>query len=179
MFLFSCGGGDAAETGSHLYYPVEEVVNAQSDSLQKTTDPWVKTVLDDEGTEEKTIPGNEILWKTELALFSDLNPNKKAYAGKFRIDTTLTEDGYNVTYGSDAIKLQMLTLCFLEDSSLKAIYGDLITSNLFYSSSYQLSLVPYRAFSINGTQTLKFFNTEKVFSVSWVRQMANTPTLTR
>lgn len=179
MFLFACGSGkeDLGDTG--LYYPVEAVVKAQADSLQKTTDTWVKTVLDDEGSEEKNIKANEVEWKTELALFNDLNPNKKAYAGKFRTDTTLTEDGRNVTYTSGDLKLKMLTVCLREDGSLKAIYGDLITSNMFYASSYQLSLVPYRAFSINGTQTLKFFNTEKIFSVSWVRQMADSPTLTR
>lgn len=178
MLLFSCGETDQT-ADTNLYYPVEAVVTAQSDSLKKTSDTWVKTVLDDESTEEKRITANDVEWATELAMFTELNPNKKAYAGKFRTDTTLTEDGQNVTYTSDALKLQMLTVCLREDGSLKAIYGDLNTSNLFYASHYQLSLVPYKAFSINGTQTLKFFNTQKVFSVSWVRQLADSPALIR
>lgn len=171
LFLVSCGDSKKETSDTDLYYPVQQVLDQQVDSLKKTSDVWLKTVTDDEGNQQKTLIADSVDWKTELALFYDLNPNKKAYAGKFRIDTSLADgDDKLITYTADGLKLAMLNIRIDGNGDPKAIYGDLNTSNLFYDSQYQLSFIPYRAFGINATQNLHFFESAKVFSVTWTKQ---------
>lgn len=178
--LFSCKDGNINnnDNGStDLYFPVEKLVQAQADSLKKTGDVWVKTVNNDDEYETKKLVAKDVDWKIELALFFDLTPNKKAYAGKFNIDTAVKENEKIITYHAADLKLSMLTVVQNNDGSVRAIYGDLSSTNLFYHSDYELSLVPYKAFAISGKQTLAFFNSEKNFSIQWIKEMPDSTTL--
>ena len=172
LALFSsCVGDDnKKEDSADIYYPVEKVVQAQVDSLKKSPETWIKTVDENGKTETKKIIAKDTEWKTELAILYDLTPNKNAYAGKFKIDSVTKENQTIITYQSTDLKLSMLTIIKNNDGSLKAIYGDLDNSNLFYHSHYEISLVPYTAFAISGRQTLAFFNSQELFSIQWVKE---------
>ena len=176
LFLFSCGTDDKKAGNSDLYFPVEKLLDQQIDSLNKSDDTWKKKVTENGKEEEKDIVAKDLSWKTELAMFYDLTPNKNAYAGKFKIDTAFKENENIITYESDNLKLAMLMIRQNKDGSVKAIYGDLRNQNLFYSSYYELSFIPNNAFMISGRQTLAFFNSEKDFSVSWVREKTDSAT---
>lgn len=177
FFLYSCNNEDTNTGESDMYYPVEKVVKEQIDSLKKNGDTWKKTVINNFEDEEKSILSKDVDWKTELALFSELNPNKKAYLGKFNVDTAFNEYENVITYTSPNIKLSMLTIILNKDGSLRAIYGDLNSSNLFYQSTYQLSFVPNKAYGIAGKQTLAFFNSEENFQIQWIKQFPDSLSL--
>ena len=176
LFLFSCGTENKTVENSDLYFPVEKLLEQQIDSLNKSNDNWIKTVQENGKTEEKKINAKELTWKTELAMFYDLTPNKNAYAGKFKVDTVFKEDENIITYESENLKLAMLIIRQNKDGSTKAIYGDLRNQNLFYSSYYELSFVPNSAFMITGRQILAFFNSKKEFSISWVKEKTDSTT---
>lgn len=169
VMLFSCVDSDKKAGHSDLYYPVEKLVDVQIDSLKKSSGTWKKTVDDDGALETKTLAAKDIDWETELAMFYDLTPNKNAYAGKFQIDTVIKPDGKTITYSSVNLKLTQLVIHENNDGNV-AIYGDIQNSNVFYTSYYQLDFVPYKAFAISGVQTLNFFNSQKKFTVSWIKE---------
>lgn len=172
MFLFSCGGKDGNGAEADLYFPTEKTLADQVDSLGRSADMWTKTVAESGKNEAKTVAAKDIDWGTELAMFHDLNPNKKAYVGKFTVQTETPDSIKMTTYTSADLKLKSLVVLQNADETVKAVYGDLETSNLFYNSSYKLSLVPYKAFAIEGMQKLNFFNTQRNFSIVWLK---NTP----
>jgi hypothetical protein len=179
LFLFSCGTGDKNVGNNDLYFPIEKLLDQQIDSLHKSNDVWKKRVEENGKEEEKDIIAKDVTWKTELAMFYDLTPNKNAYAGKFKIDTAFKEDENIITYESDDLKLAMLIIRQNKDGSTKAVYGDLRNQNLFYSSYYELSFIPNNAFMISARQTLAFFNSEKEFSISWVKEKTDSVTTVR
>jgi len=176
LLLFSCGTDDKKVGDSDLYFPVEKLLDQQIDSLNKSNDTWKKRVTENGKEEEKAIVAKDATWKTELAMFYDLTPNKNAYAGKFKIDTVFKENENIIMYESDNLKLAMLMIRQNKDGSVRAIYGDLRNQNLFYSSYYELSFVPNSAFMISGRQTLAFFNSQKDFSISWVKEETDSAT---
>lgn len=172
--IFSCGDNNhASGSTAPAYYPVEKFIADEIDSLYPTTDIWVKTVSSESDNETSALSANKVDWKTELALFYDLAPNKKGYAGKLKIDTTIKDSITTVTYTSADQKLRMLTIMFDKNNHIKAIYGDLVVTNLFYRSMYELSFIPDKAYAINGKQTMAFFGSEEQFSIQWIKEPKN------
>lgn len=177
VMLFSCAGKDEKVGHSDLYFPVEKLVEAQVDSLKKSSDIWKKTVVENGNTETKNITAKDLDWKTELTLFYDLTPNKNAYIGKFKIDTVTKADENIITYTSNNLKLSSLVIRQASDGTVKAIYGDIKNSNIFYTSYYKLDIVPYQAFMITGEQSLRYINSTEQFSISWIKEQSDSVTV--
>jgi len=166
--LFSCGGDDAEYKNSSLYFDVKRYMTEQTDSLKKSDGVWIKTVTSGETPEEKTTHANELDWATELALFNEADLNKKAYAGKFKIDSD-TGTG-RVVYTSDGLKIKNVTVSRDSSAKLPRLESQLEISNLFYESEYHLKAQPYQQYEISGSQKIRWFGTSRAFHIVWKKQ---------
>ncbi len=143
-------------------------MSTQADSLSGSRTAYRKTVRSGEGGEESAVKtAAEWDWKKEFALFSEADLQKKAYAGKFTVDSVLSEGKKTVRYTSENTKIRLVKLLFEEAAVLPELEALIQTGNLFYRSEYRLHAIPYNHYRIEGKQEVFFPASVKTFSVDW------------
>lgn len=121
-----------------------------------------------DGKEEVFVrPASASDWKKEFALFLEADLHKKAYAGKFRVDSLVSEGEKMVHYTSDDTKIRRVDLLFADDAALPALEALIQTGNLFYRSEYRLKAQPYERYEAEGKQEVFLPYSLKTFSVIW------------
>ncbi len=110
---------------------------------------------------------DKLNWEKEFSLFFEADLRKKAYAGKFRVDSTFTTGKRTLRYTSEKTKIKSVQLHFSEGSALPDFEALIKTGNLFYRSEYRLQAKPYVRYRVEGKQEVFFPASEKTFTVEW------------
>jgi len=167
FFLFSCGSN--TETFSEKpYFDIKSYISKQADSLKKQESVWSKKVVTEGRTEEKTFTAEDAEWNTELALFLEADLNKKAYQGKFEIDSSEMLKSKTVRYRSSQTKVKEFDIrYFNEDRSWPGISCKISKENLFYQSEFELISEPFQYYSYKGFQKIKGWGKPKEFQITW------------
>jgi hypothetical protein len=142
--------------------------SAQADSLSKSAAVWRKAVRS-AGEKEEILEtsADKLNWKKEFSLFFEADLRKKAYAGKFTVDSAFTTGKRTLRYTSEKTKIKSVTLHFLEGSAWPDLEALIQTGNLFYRSEYRLEAKPYLRYRVQGRQEVFFPASEKTFTVEW------------
>jgi hypothetical protein len=167
FFVLSCS--PHAETVSEKpYFDIKSYISKQADSLQKQESVWSKTVITGGKTEEKKFTAKDAQWNTELALFLEADLNKKAYQGKFEIDSSDLQKSKSVRYRSSQTKVKEFDIrYFNEDRSWPGISCKISKENLFYQSEFELISEPFQYYSCKGFQKIKGWGRPKEFEITW------------
>ena len=167
-FLGLSGCSDQAagpQTGETAYFDVAGFVNDQIAELKKEPVKLQKTVgLTSEKQETQTV--NDPEWETELALFREIDLNKKALAGSYTETKTLLPEGEKLLYtlnedtSAPIVSLEVRKNKQNQVTSLQAVYKQ--KNTLFYNREIRTlktdSQQKIRSYQIGGVQKVLLFD---------------------
>ena len=163
--LTACEDAPTEKVADQAYFDVPGFVKAQTVRLEKENAAVQKTVgLEPEKPETQT--QTNVNWQTELALFQEIDLNKKALQGLYTETKTLLPTGQKLLYTSAAnndapIKqLEILTDKDQQVTQLRAIYEQ---QNALFFNREERALQTneqgrLKAFAITGVQKVLLFD---------------------
>lgn len=168
LFLFSCENKNSTDLNSgSSYFDIKSYLKAQTDSLQRDESIWLKTVKSGEKSEEKNYVANSLQWETELAMFLDADLNKKSYAGKFSIDSSINQSSRTIRYTSEKTKIKEFTVVYTDSETWPEITCRMQNKNVFYQSEYQIKAKPFAYYNCSGNQEISGWGESKKFDITW------------
>ena len=164
--LTGCADQPEATRGEQaMYFDVPGFIDTQVAGLEKEPVSLKKTV-GLEGKKQETQTVNNPDWNTELALFREIDLNKKALAGSYTQTKTVLPEGEKLLYtlNEDAtapiIRLEVIKDKQNRVSSLKAVYEQ--KNGLFYNRELRLlettNQGKLNAYQISGVQKVLLFD---------------------
>lgn len=118
-------------------------------------------------SEEKKYVASSLKWETELALFLDADLNKKSYAGKFNIDSSINLSSRTIRYTSEKTKIKEFTLVYTDNEAWPEITCRMQNKNIFYQSEYQIKAIPFAYYNCSGNQEISGWGESKKFDITW------------
>lgn len=154
IILFSGCGISAKKTAQRkkLYFDIPAYIGSEINILKQESLILEKTIDLNGEKETKQYTSND---STDLSVFKEVDLNKLAYEGKFKVDSIITDsNNFKITYTATDVKMQIRS-CIISNSDIPGrpcLYIELRDDNRLYTTTKKLSYYPEKEFSIEVTQ---------------------------
>ncbi|WP_316811071.1 hypothetical protein [Pedobacter heparinus] len=160
LFLYGCTSSVKEQKGILTYFDLKGYFEKEAARLKRNKPVLTKTVMVNGAAETKKISIAD--WPKELAVFSDADINRSAWAGLFSVE----KDSQKELYTSANEKVPVKEVRILKkDNKLYGIQIFVKNANVLYSSSDTLSYYPDSLYQVKKKQHIKLL-TEKNYSIT-------------
>lgn len=131
-----------------LYFDIPAYIESEINILQNESLMLEKTIDLNGDKETKQYMSKDF---TDLSVFKEVDLNKLSYAGKFKVDSMVTDsNNFKITYTATDAKMEIRT-CIISNSAIPGrpcFYVELQDDNRLYTTTKKLSYYPEKEFSI-------------------------------
>jgi hypothetical protein len=142
LVLFACKPKNTSATSEYISVPA--FITQQDAAIKSLKGHYLKkTVVIDGIAETKNVLCDTFSLQKELMLFNDIDINKAAYRGVFKVDTIIQHQGYEVVYnnaGENHLPLKKLAAVFGADNKPLSLSIDTKRTNLISCTDEHLKI---------------------------------------
>lgn len=160
LFFYSCSSSVKEQKGTWTYFDLKGYFEKEAIRLKENDPVLTKTVMVNGTTETKRVRIAD--WAKELAVFSDADINRAAWAGQFSIK----KDSQKELYISDSEKVPVKEVRIIK--KYNKLYGIQIivkNANILYKSADTLFYYPDSLYQVKKKQRIKLL-AEKNYGIT-------------
>ncbi len=152
-----------------VYFDAEKYITECIQLYQQKTGNVRKEMAYDGKKDEIIVPVDSIHWENELEMFRNLNINKNALKGLYKVDSSKVEEMLVITYSllpefEDKSSVKEL-IVGMQDGECKYLLSKYLIQNLLFETSYHLSFFLDKYYEIRGEKKIRITGEKTTFSV--------------